>query len=343
MPALRALAASPARLQRLVAGPPLRLDGQELDVQVQLMLKLLAASPSPPLESLPVDAARSQVVRETKMLAGRPPEVAGVDQVQIPREGDAPIPARLYVPRVSKQSLPLLIYFHGGGFVVGDLETHDNTCRFVAREGDMLVLAVDYRRAPEHTFPAAVEDALTAFGFATEHAHALGAKPSAIAVGGDSSGGNLATVICQQSTLAGIEPPAFQWLLYPITDFVKKRPSYELFGKGFLLTEGQMDWFRSHYLASPDAALDPRASPLHATSLGGLPPAYVATAGFDVLRDEGEEYAQLLRTAGTPVTLRRYSGLTHGFGANLGVGSFGTRALGEAVGALRAAVSAQCS
>ena len=339
MSALRALLASPARLQRVVAGPAVCLDGQELDLQVQLMLKFLAASSGPPLESLRVDAARHQVARETRMLAGPPPEVAGVDQLQIPRQSGTPIPARLYVPRRSRPPFPLLVYFHGGGFVVGDLETHDNTCRFIAREADMVVLAVDYRRAPEHTFPAAVEDAVAAFGFAAENAQALGANPSAIAVGGDSAGGNLATVVCQLSTTAGIEPPAFQWLLYPMTDFVERRRSYGLFGEGFLLTAGQMDWFRSHYLGGAGDAPDPRASPLRAANLGGLPPAYIATAGFDVLRDEGEKYAQRLRAAGTPVVLHRHSGLAHGFAANLGIGNFGARALGEAVGVLRAAVS----
>jgi len=336
---LRALTASPTRLQRLVAGPRVRVDGQELNVEVQLMLKLLRAASTASLESLPVVAARLQVVRETKLLSGVPPDVARIDHLQIPCAGDISIGARLYAPHTSQPVLPLLIYFHGGGFVVTDLETHDNTCRFLAREGEMMVLAVDYRRAPEHPFPAAVEDALAAFRFAAAHARYLGADPRAIAVGGDSAGGNLATVVCQQALLAGVEPPVFQLLLYPMTDLSQKRRSYDLFGDGFLLTAGQMDWFRTHYLNPSDESLDPRASPLLAPSLGGLPPAYIATAGFDVLRDEGEEYARLLRAAGTPVVLRRHRGQVHGFATALGVGRFALQSLSEAVGALRVGLS----
>lgn len=338
--ALRVLLRTPASVQRLLAGAPVRCEGRhQLDLQVQLMLKLLALSSGPPLASLSVDAARSQVAYETGLLAGAPIAGARVEALRIPRGQDASIPARLYVPSTSGGPGPLLLYFHGGGYVVGDLDTHDNVCRFVASRAGVLVLAVDYRLAPEHPFPAAVEDALVAYRFAVEQARALGAKRSAIAVGGDSAGGSLATVICQRAIAEGVRAPAFQWLLYPIADFAQQRPSYRLFGEGFGLTAAEMEWFRSLYLAHPDEALDPRASPLRARELRGLPPAYIATAGFDVLRDEGEEYARRLRAAGTPVTLRRHAGLVHGFAADLGVGHFAERALGEAAGALSDALT----
>lgn len=335
---LRALTSSPGWLQRALVGAPIRLDGQQLDLEVQVMLACLANSSSPPLESLSPEAARAQVARETRMLAGAPPKVACVEPMQIDCDAGA-LAARLYVPaEATAQLLPLLVYFHGGGFVVGDLDTHDHTCRFIARNAGVLVLAVDYRLAPEHPFPAAVQDALAAFLFATEHARQIGADPHAIAVGGDSAGGNLAAVVCQQSPLIGIAAPAYQWLLYPITDLAERHRSYELFSDGFLLTAGQMGWFRSNYLGDQDVSTDPCVSPLRAPHLDGLPPAYIATAGFDVLRDEGEEYARLLDTAGTPVTLRRYRGLVHGFATSLGAGRFATRALGEAVIALRTAL-----
>lgn len=337
--ALRVLLRAPASAQRLLAGAPVRRDGQQLDLQVQLMLKLLALSAGPPLGSLPVDAARRQVAYETGLLTGAPIPVARAKALRIPRGQGASIPARLYVPSASKEPRPLLLYFHGGGYVVGDLDTHDNACRFIANKACVLVLAVDYRLAPEHPFPAAVEDALCAYRFVVAQANALGAERSAIAVGGDSAGGSLATVICQQTIVEGVKAPAFQWLLYPIADFAQQRPSYELFGEGFVLTAVEMEWFRSLYLAHPDDALDPRASPLRARDLSGLPPAYVATAGFDVLRDEGEEYACRLRAAGAPVRLRRHAGLAHGFAVDLGVGRFAERALGEAVGALSDALT----
>lgn len=340
MRALHALTSAPTQLQRLVAGSRIRIDGQDLDVEVQLMLKMLrAASSGAPLESMSVAAGRLQVLRDTKLLAGRPLEVAQVEDVQIPCGGGLSIGARLYVPSASLPAASLLIYFHGGGFVVADLETHDNTCRFLAREGGIIVLSVDYRRAPENPFPAAVEDALAAFRFATAHASDFGVNRRAIAVGGDSAGGSLATVVCQQSLVAGIEPPAFQLLLYPMTDLSRKRRSYDLFKDGFLLTAAQMDWFRTNYLTRPDESLDPRASPLLAPDLSGLPPAYIATAGFDVLRDEGEEYARRLEAAGRPVVLRRHRGLTHGFAPALGVGSVAIRPLSEVVGALRVGLS----
>ena len=229
-------------------------------------------------------------------------------------DGPAPIPARHYEPLEPGGPHPLLVYYHGGGFLYGDLDTHDNVCRILCRHAGAHVLAVDYRLSPEHPFPAAVEDARAALRWAYVNAERLGADPSRIGVGGDSAGGNLAAVTSQLAANDGGPAPVLQLLIYPVTDFTIRRRSRELFGDGFLLTNAEMDWFEANYLGpgSPQAS-DPRASPLLATDLSGLPPAFVVTAAFDPLRDEGEAYARALQDAGTPATLRRFPGFIHGF------------------------------
>jgi acetyl esterase len=232
----------------------------------------------------------------------------------------------------------LLVYFHGGGFVTCDLDTHDNSCRFLARQSGVRVLAVDYRRAPEHPFPAAVDDAAAAFDDVVGHAADYGADPARVGVGGDSAGGNLAAGVAQ---LSGRPRPAFQLLFYPWLDLSSRHPSYARFGSGFYLSESDLAWYRRHYLADPADACDPRCSPLLAEHLAGLPPAYIATAGFDPLRDEAEEYALRLRASGVPVALRRHAGLLHGFFNTVAVGRAGREALLEAAGALRLGLAAQ--
>jgi acetyl esterase len=308
------------------------IDGQELDPEVQLLLRLLNRSSQPMPES-PV-AARSARSREAHVFAGERFAVARAEDLTIPGPAGS-IGARLYVPAGVRPRSPLLVYLHGGGWVVCDLDTHDNACRFLAREAGTLVLSVDYRLAPEHRFPAAVEDALAAFHFAAENATELGADPQAVAIGGDSAGANLAAVVSQLTVAAGAPAPAFTLSIYPATDLSVKRASYSLFGDGYLLTETHMDWYRTRYLPDEAAALDPRASPLLADDLSGLPPTYIATAGFDPLRDEGEEYAMRLREAGVQVALRRHPGLIHGFLNAVGSTRFGRVAMQEAVGALR--------
>jgi acetyl esterase len=244
------------------------------------------------------------------------------------------------VPEGAAAPAPLLIYFHGGGFVVGDLESHDATCRFLAAEATMRVLSVHYRRAPEHRFPAAVEDCHAALRFARGEAAHLGADPERIAAGGDSAGGNLAAVT---SLLARDDEaaPAFQLLIYPVTDLSRKAPSYRLFREGYFLTERQMDWYRGQYLGGDEAAgSDARASPLLAKRLSGAPPAHVVVAGFDPLRDEGIAYAHALRDAGVSVTLRVQWGMVHGFANAVGVGRTGRAAMREAAAALRGGLGA---
>ncbi len=229
----------------------------------------------------------------------------------------------------------MIVYYHGGGHVICDLDTHDQPCRFLARETPALLLSVDYRLAPEHHFPAAVEDALAAFRFAHAEADRLGADPRRIAVAGDSAGGNLAAVVAQLAATDGGPRPAFQGLIYPVIDYSSKRASYETFAEGFFLTRAEMDWFRDHYLAAAADRADPRASPILADDLSGTPPAHIITAGFDPLRDEGEAYAERLREAGVRVTLRREPDLVHGFINAVGLGGRSRQACEAIAAAIR--------
>jgi len=330
---VRLLGGLPEPFLRAIGGSPVRVDGQELHPEMQLLLKLLSLSGQPSLGELSVPEARAARARAAAMFGGSPIP-ARVEEVGIPGAGGT-IEARLYAPENGDAPLPLLVYYHGGGWVICDLDTHDNVCRFLSREAGVAVLSVDYRLAPEHPFPAAVDDALAAFRFAVDNAALLGADSGAIGVGGDSAGGCLAAVTAQLTLGAGALRPAFVFMLYPVTDLSSKSRSYELFGDGFFLTEGDMDWFRGHYLPDEAAALDARASPLLAEDLSGFPATYIATAGFDPLRDEAELYARRLREAGTPVALRRHEGMIHGVANVLGMGSVGRKVMLEAAGAVR--------
>jgi acetyl esterase len=336
----RGLSELPARAQRLLGGPrPVRIDGQVLDPEVQLLLRLMRIARRPEFETLPLPEARQEIRREAASVAGRPLPVARVEATTIPGPAGT-LMARLYVPWGAPAAGPLLVYLHGGGWVVGDLDTHDIPCRFLAREAGVRVLAVDYRRAPEHPFPAAVHDAVAAVRFAIAEAERLGADPARVAVGGDSAGGNLSAAAARLLAQGDGPAPAFQLLIYPVTDLSRKRRSYELFRDGFFLTERQMDWYRGHYLPDADAALDPRASPLLADDLTGLPPAHVAVAGFDVLRDEGIEYAGRLLAADVDVSLGRHTGLIHGFANAVAIGRSSRAAMLDAAAALKAGLAA---
>jgi len=337
---LRRAAALPAPVQQVLGGPGrVRIDGQVLDPEAQFLLRLLRLSRRPAYETLPVPDARAETRREAAAVAGPPLAVASVAEQTLPGPAGE-LGTRLYVPFGASTPGPLLVYLHGGGWVLGDLDTHDQTCRFIAREAGVRVLAVDYRRAPEHPFPAPLDDAVAAVRFAIAEAGRLGADPARVAVGGDSAGGNLAAATARLLSQDQGTAPAFQLLIYPVTDLSHKRRSYRLFPDGFFLTERQMDWYRDHYLPAADAALDPRASPLLADDLAGLPPSHVAVAGFDVLRDEGEEYATRLREAGVPVSVRRHTGLVHGFCNTVNVGRASRAAMLEVTTALRAGLAA---
>jgi acetyl esterase len=327
------------RAQRLLAGArPVRIDGQELEPEVQLLLRLRGLARRPPMETLSVPQAREEIRHEAASIAGAPLPVARVEEIAVPGAAGM-LGARLYVPADLPSPAPMLVYLHGGGWVVGDLDTHDQPCRFLAREAGMLVLSVDYRRAPEHQFPAPVEDCLAALRFAIDDAGQLGADPARVAVGGDSAGANLAAAVTRLCAIEGGPAPALQLLIYPVTDLSRKRESYRLFREGFFLTESHMDWYRAHYLPDEAAATDPRASPVLASDLAALPPAHVVTAGFDPLRDEGEDYAGLLRDAGVRVRLKRERGLIHGFVNAATAGRASRRAMLEIASALRSGLA----
>jgi acetyl esterase len=329
---VRSVAVLPSRVARVLAGRPVRIEGEELDPRVQLILRLeeLAGGwkPMPPAELRMLRRHQARVFR------GRVIEVGPVRELEISTAGGA-LAARRYEPAAATAGGPLVIYYHGGGHVIGDLDTHDQVCRFLCREIPAVVLAVDYRLGPEHPFPAAVDDALAAFRFAHERAAELGADPGRIAVAGDSAGANLAAVVARLTVAEGGPAPAFQALIYPVTDYSSERPSYQTFGEGFFLTRAEMDYFRSHYFADPSERTDPRASPILAEDLTGLPPAHVVTAGFDPLRDEGEDYASRLREARVPVTLRREPDLVHGFINAVGVSARAREAARPIAAAIR--------
>lgn len=245
------------------------------------------------------------------------------------------IPARLYHP--SPEVTGLLVYLHGGGWVIGDLETHDATCRALANRSGQAVLSIDYRLAPEHKFPAALDDCVAATKWAHANAAALRTDPGRLAIGGDSAGGNLAAVVATM----GVAPLRYQLLVYPVTDLSAHSASYEANGEGYLLTKGSMEWFRDHYVDGTDAAADdPRLSPLRQSDdvLRTAPPGLVITAEFDPLRDEGEAYASRLNGLGVPTTSVRFGGQIHAFFGMPGIGD-GAAAVGLAGNALRAALA----
>jgi acetyl esterase len=326
------------RVQRRLFGPPPRIDGQVLASDIHVLLKLaeLAGSPSF-LAGMSVKEARAKSRHEAAITAARPPiPMAWVEDLDVPGPG-GPLRSRLYLPRglPSDGAPPLLVYFHGGGWVIGDLDTHDGACRFLAANSSTAVLSIGYRLAPENPFPAPVEDAWAAFAWAAANATAMGFDPERIAVGGDSAGGNLAAVVSLLARSGGGAVPAMQLLLYPVTDSRDDLPSRKLFAKGFLLTKADMDTFERHYLPPGTDDGDPRISVLRAPDLRALPPAYVATAGFDPLRDEGEAYALRMRDAGVHVALRRHPGLIHSFANETAISRTARGAMLEAAGALR--------
>ncbi|WP_405485116.1 alpha/beta hydrolase [Nocardia sp. NBC_00511] len=312
------------------------IDGQELDPGIRRAMGLFSLMPRKPMHDIPLHYSRAAMNFGGRML-GRAIPQRRIDDLEIPGEG-GPIPARLYTPMTSADSGALIVFFHGGGWTVGSIDACDNVCRFLADRSGIPVLSIGYRLAPEHPFPAAIQDATAAYRYARDNADRFGARADRIVVAGESAGGNLAAVIAQQATTAGL-PPIFQLLFCPITDLSRKRRSYRLFSDGYVLTEAHMDWFRDNYLANPEHALDPRASPLLATDFAGLPPSYIAVSGFDPLRDEGEEYAHRLQQAGVPTTLRRHRGLIHGIIYGTAFGAAGRTVLVEAVDALDVALA----
>src|SRR5438552_9359928 len=249
------------------------------------------------------------------------------------------IPVRIYRPSAAT-GLPVLVYFHGGGWVICDLETHDPTCRAISNGADCVVVSVDYRLAPEHKFPAAADDAYAATAWVAAHASELGADASRVAVGGDSAGGNLTAAVALMARDRGGPPLAFQVLVYPVLDLASESASRKENGEGYFLTSAGMTWYEEQYLRDDADRKNVLASPLLAGDLTGLPPALVVTAEYDPLRDEGEAYGRRLTEAGVPATVSRYDGMFHGFLAFAGVLDGATRAQAEVFSALRTAFGA---
>ncbi|MEZ5157351.1 MAG: alpha/beta hydrolase [Candidatus Nanopelagicales bacterium] len=293
--ALRRLLAMPERAIERVAGPPPQIDGRTVDPAVNLILRSLERVDLTGSEAHDIAKRRAGMARSTRMVM---PEAQGISVSErlIPGPESA-LPVRVYRDHRTIGPAPVIIYYHGGGWVVGDLRTHDGTCRMLARHSGCVVVSVHYRRAPEHPFPAPLDDAVAAFRYVHDHPGEFSGIPGAVAVMGDSAGGNLAAAVCLQTRNDGPSPVA-QSLVYPATDLRMTSPSVDTFGEGFMLTKADMRWYRSHYLPDPAIVDDPRASPLLAKDLSGLPPALIWTAGFDPLRDEGMAYARRLREAG---------------------------------------------
>ena len=302
-----------------------------LDPQAKTVLDMINAAPGFDLEG---DPAEARAFYEQMNVPDASTPVDRVEDRTIPGPGGE-IPVRIYAGS-SDNPLPVLVFFHGGGWVIGGIETHDTTCRQLAAGTGCLVVSVDYRLAPENPFPAAPDDCYAATAWVAEHAAEIGGDPARIAVGGDSAGGNLAAVISLMARERGGPNLAHQLLIYPVTDYAFATGSYADNAEGYMLTLPMMEWFWNHYLADPDQGSDPLASPLRAGSLLGLPPATVITAEFDPLRDEGEAYATRLGEAGVKTGLTRYDGVFHGF---FGMGALidtGAQAMDDACAALRA-------
>jgi acetyl esterase len=304
-----------------------------VDAQAQTLLDQLAAIGGPGLHEQEPVAAR-EMYAAFAALGGPGEPVANVEDRNI--SGPAgEIPIRIYTPAGSGP-FPVVVFFHGGGFVIGNRDTHDPVCRELANAAGTVVVSVDYRLAPEHPFPAAPEDCFAATRWVYEHASEFAGDPERLAVAGDSAGGNLAAVVPLMARDAGGPPIRAQILVYPATELSMSHPSIEENGVGYLLTAADMRWFMGHYKPDVD---DPRASPIKAGDLSGLPPALVITGEYDPLRDEGEAYAERLREAGVPVVLSRYDGQIHGFFQLKSLIDAATKAMDECAGVLREAFS----
>ena len=286
-----------------------------LDPDAAFVFKAFQEAGRPAYETLSPDEAR-EYYRQARFISNpEPPELKSVAPLAIPAPHGS-IPGRIYTPTKLRQTdglAPCLVFFHGGGWVIGDLDTHDVVCRKLADEGQLIVISIDYRRAPEHKFPAAVDDAIAATAWIATHAKEFGIDASRLVVGGDSAGGNLATVVAIAARDGNGPAISGQVLIYPATDFTMAHPSHSEPETSILLTHSVIRWFRDHYLNGTADVHDWRASPALARTLVGLPPAYVLTAGADPLRDEGDDYARRLEQAGVAVTHRTFPGQFHGF------------------------------
>lgn len=305
-----------------------------LNPQAKAFLDQAAASGAPPLNALSVTEARKVLIALFAPTQKEP--VHKIEDRKISGPDDHKIPIRIYTP-AGNGPLPILVYFHGGGWVLGDIESHDGTSRELANKAGCIVVSVDYRLAPEHKFPAAPEDCYAATKWVALNAASFGGNPARIAVGGDSAGGNLAAAVAQMAADRGAPSFVHQLLIYPVTNYSFDTPSHRDNAEGYLLTRDLMQWFWKHYLASDEDGKNAYASPLQAREVRRVAPAFVITAEFDPLRDEGEAYAARLKAAGVPVELKRYNGAIHGF-FNLGhIMDQSKEVMADAVARLKAA------
>jgi acetyl esterase len=339
--AARVIGALPPAAKRRIAGAPIHRDGLELDLDMQVLLKLAERDLRPLAGRTPAEA-RADLREGVRPLEGAPLAMASVQEMTIAGAA-GPLRARLFVPYEPyepRDDVPgrLVVYYHGGGWTAGDLDTHEQPCRLLAKSAGARVLSVEYRLAPEHRFPAPVEDALASFRDAVAQAEALGIDPARIAVAGDSAGAHLAAVTARSCAADGGPAPAFQLLIYPVTDCANTAQSRLTFAEGFILTKANMNWYEEQFLGADGDRSDPRVSPLLAEDLSGTAPALVVTAGFDPLRDEGEAYARRLAECGVRTLLRRHAGYVHGFIHALALGTGSREAIAEMGGVLRAAL-----
>jgi acetyl esterase len=325
--AVRLVARLPDGIKIALSGEkPIVIDGQRLDPQAQFLRSVRRRRVRYGLIEPSVEAGRRRYRSQAIIFRGPTMPVGAVRDFEIP-SGAHRLPVRHYAPALANERAPLLVYFHGGGFVIGDLDTHDATCRLLCREGRSHVLSVAYRLAPEHLFPAAVDDARAAYRWALANAESLGADPARVGVGGDSAGGNLSAVV---SLLERLErPPVAQLLIYPSTDASAPRVSHTQFDSGFALTRHDCKSCFRCYTGRRVDLHDPQISPLRAPDHSQAPPALVVVAGFDVLRDEGEAYADALTQAGVAVRVLRFASLEHGFVHMMGVCPTAERAVVE--------------
>jgi acetyl esterase len=335
----RVLFGLPKRVKRLMAGPPIRRDGQVLDLDLQLLGRvgaLLASSDGGTLDQSVLAEQRRQADFAAEVAAEPGLDDIATRDLEVPG-AEGPLQARLYVPPSAPVSSALLVYFHGGGFVLGSVASIDPLCRLLAAQSGVRVLSVDYRLAPEHPYPAALEDAIAAFRWARKQAEDLGARPELVAVGGDSAGANLALVVAHEQILD--EMPAFVLAMYPVTDAERHGGSREMFGTGFGLTYDYLQELERLYLPDGVPTDDTRGAILRATDLSDMPPVYIATAGFDPLRDDGEELVDRLRADGVPLVARRFQGLVHGYASFTAISAAARDATLDAASALRAALA----
>ena len=331
--AARAALSLPDPVIRAILGKPVQVEEALLSPTAQLLIALERFVPRRAPNAVPdmVAARRDYDIVSSVMHAGVACDVQVRDTVVAGAHGL--IPARVYSPPGASGPLPLMVFFHGGGFVVGSVTSHDGICRFLSRHAGVRIVSVEYALAPENPYPAAVDDTYAAYQYVLANAEQFGG--AAVGVGGDSAGGALSAVVAQRCVDDGLAKPAFNLMLYPAVDGLGEHRARQLFGRGFFIETEMIDWYRSCYSPDPKRLLEPYASPLRAPDLRGLPPTCVITAGFDPLRDEGDEYADRLKAAGVQVAHLRCDGMVHGFASFLSCDRHARRAMRNVAAELR--------